>query len=100
MAKKTTKKAEEIQVATVEAPVVETAPASEPSKLIVCKPKGDRYFVYFRGVLPENNVCCGCKSPQKAINYMFLLKKRHNAVISKEHYDALKALVENEKKEA
>ena len=100
MTKKTSSKAEEILSTNVESQVEEVAQSSKSSKLIVCKPKGDRYYVYFRGVIPENNVCCGCKSPQKAINYMFLLKKRHNAVISKKDYEALKALVENENKEA
>lgn len=87
MAKKTKKSAENIAAQTA-APAVETTPAITP-KLIVAQRKFDRWYVYFKGVAPKDNVGCGCKTAQSAIRYMHLLKARYGAVISQNIYDRL-----------
>ena len=60
MAKKTKKSAEK-KVAQTPAPAVETVPAITP-KLIVAQRKFNRWYVYFKGVAPKDNVGCGCKT--------------------------------------
>lgn len=87
MAKKTKKSAENIAAQTA-APAVETVPATTP-KLIVAQRKFNRWYVYFKGVAPKDNVGCGCKTAQSAIRYMHLLKARYGAVISQNIYDRL-----------
>lgn len=87
MAKKTKKSAENIEAQTA-APAVETTPATTP-KLIVAQRKFNRWYVYFKGVAPKDNVGCGCKTAQSAIRYMHLLKARYGAVISQNIYDRL-----------
>ena len=57
MAKKTKKSAEKIEAQTA-APAVETTPATTP-KLIVAIQKFGRWYVYFKGVAPKDNVGCG-----------------------------------------
>jgi hypothetical protein len=69
-------------------PAVETSPASAP-KLIVAQHKFNRWYVYFKGVAPKDNVGCGCKTAKSAIRYMHLLKARHGAIISQNVYDRL-----------
>lgn len=59
-------------------------------KLIVAQRKFDRWYVYFKGVAPKDNVGCPCKTAKSAIRYMHLLKHRHGAVISQEIYELLK----------
>ena len=78
MAKKTKKSAENIAAQTA-APAVETTPAITP-KLIVAQRKFDRWYVYFKGVAPKDNVGCGC---------MHLLKARYGATISQNIYERL-----------
>ena len=87
MAKKTKKSAEK-KVAQTAAPVVETTPAITP-KLIVAQRKYDRWYVYFKGVAPKDNVGCGCKTARSAMRYMHLLKARYGATISQNIYDRL-----------
>ena len=87
MAKKAKKSAENIVAQTV-APAVETTPASTP-KLIVAQRKFDRWYVYFKGVAPKDNVGCGCKTAKSAMRYMHLLKARYGAVISQNIYERL-----------
>ena len=90
MAKKTKPQAE---------PQVEQAAAvaaTEPQqsvKLIVVKPTTTgRWYVYFKGIKPEDNVGCSCKTPQKALNYMHLLRRRHEgAALCPEAVETLKA---------
>ena len=69
MAKKTKKSAENIAAQTA-APAVEATPAITPTaqqgetprraNLIVAQRKFDRWYVYFKGVAPKDNVECGC----------------------------------------
>jgi hypothetical protein len=69
-------------------PAVETSPAVAP-KLIVAQHMFDRWYVYFKGVAPKDNVGCGCKTAKSAIRYMHLLKARYGAIISQNIYDRL-----------
>ena len=86
---KRTKKSAENKVAKTAAPVAETTPAPITPKLIVAQRKFDRWYVYFKGVAPKDNVGCGCKTAKSAIRYMHLLKARHGATISQNIYDRL-----------
>lgn len=70
------------------APAVEAIPAVTP-KLIVAQRKYDRWYVYFQGVHPRDNVGCGCKTARSALRYMFLLRDRHGATISQNVFDRL-----------
>ncbi len=70
------------------AQTINVAQTSSP-KLIVAQFKFNRWYVYFQGVKPSENVGCGCKSAKSAIRYMHLLKKRFGAVISQNVYDRL-----------
>lgn len=87
MAKKTKKSAENIAALTA-APAVETTPTVTP-KLIVAQRKFDRWYVYFKGVAPKDNVGCRCKTAKSAIRYMHLLKARYGATISQTIYERL-----------
>ncbi len=87
MAKKTKKSAENIAAQTA-APAVETTPTVTP-KLIVAQRKFDRWYVYFKGVAPKDNVGCGCQTAKSAIRYMHLLKARYGATISQTIYERL-----------
>ena len=87
MAKKTKKSAENITAQTA-APAVETTPTVTP-KLIVAQRKFDRWYVYFKGVAPKDNVGCGCKTAKSAIRYKHLLKARYGATISQTIYERL-----------
>lgn len=87
MARKAKKSAENIAVQTA-APTVETTPAIAP-KLIVAQHKFGRWYVYFKGVAPKDNVGCGCKTAKSAIRYMHLLKARYGATISQNIYERL-----------
>lgn len=87
MAKKTKKSAEK-KVAQTPAPAVETVPAITP-KLIVAQRKFNRWYVYFKGVAPKDNVGCGCKTVKSAMRYMHLLKARYGATISQNIYERL-----------
>lgn len=87
MAKKT-KKSTEKKVAQTIVPAVETVPAITP-KLIVAQRKFNRWYVYFKGVAPKDNVGCGCKTAKSAMRYMHLLKARYGATISQNIYERL-----------
>lgn len=87
MAKKVSKKAE--QTAQQVENVVIPQPTVTPH-LIVAQRKFDRWYVYFQGVAPKDNVGCGCKTAKSALRYMHLLKHRYGAVISQNIYDKLK----------
>lgn len=87
MAKKTKKSAEK-KVAQAIVPAVETVPATTP-KLIVAQRKFNRWYVYFKGVAPKDNVGCGCKTAKSAMRYMHLLKARYGATISQNIYERL-----------
>lgn len=89
MAKKVSKKA--VKVAKQSVKDIEIPKATVTPLLIVAQRKYDRWYVYFQGVRPENNVGCGCKIAQSAIRYMHLLKHRYGAVISQKIYDRIKA---------
>ena len=89
MAKKVSKKsakAAQIQSAEIAIPKATVTP-----HIIVAQQKFGRWYVYFQGVRPEENVGCGCKTAKSAIRYMHLLKHRYGAVISQNIYDRLKA---------
>lgn len=86
MARKAKKSAENI--ATAVAPAVETTAPVTP-KLIVAQRKFNRWYVYFKGVAPKDNVGCGCKTAKSAMRYMHLLKARYGAVISQNIYERL-----------
>ena len=107
MAKKTKKSAEK-KAAQTAAPVVDTTPtnrealpqgritptaqqgeAPRRANLIVAQHKFNRWYVYFKGVAPKDNVGCGCKTAKSAIRYMHLLKSRYGATISQNIYERL-----------
>ena len=71
----------------VQEPII-TAPTVQP-KLIVAKRCFERWYVYFQGVRPADNVGCGCKTAKSALRYMQLLKYRYGAVISTNIYERL-----------
>ena len=87
MTKKVSKKSEEVaqQVEEVEIPKATVTP-----HLIVAQQKFGRWYVYFKGVPPKDNVGCGCKTAKSAIRYMHLLKHRYSAVIIQDIYEQLK----------
>ena len=87
MAKKVSKKAQKVaqQVENVEIPKATVTP-----KLIVAQQKFGRWYVYFQGVAPKDNVGCGCKTAKSALRYMHMLKYRYGAVISQNIYDRIK----------
>ena len=87
MARKAKKSTENI-TAQVANPVVETTPTITP-KLIVAARKFNRWYVYFKGVAPKDNVGCGCKTAKSAMRYMHLLKARYGATISQNIYERL-----------
>lgn len=58
-------------------------------KLIIAQRKFDRWYVYFQGVKPSENVGCGCKTAKSAIRYIHLLINRYGAVVSQNVYDRL-----------
>ena len=87
MAKKTKKSAEN-KVAQTVASTVKTTPTITP-KLIVAQHKFGRWYVYFKGVAPKDNVGCGCKTAKSAMRYMHLLKARYGATISQNIYERL-----------
>ncbi len=89
---KRTKKSAENKVAKTAAPAVETTPAPITPKLIVAQCKFDRWYVYFKGVAPKDNVGCGCKTAKSAMRYMHLLKARYGATISQNVYERLELL--------
>ncbi len=64
--------------------------------VIVAQRKFDRWYVYFQGVRPEDNVGCGCKTAKSAIRYMHLLRHRYGAVISQYIYDRLQFAAQQE----
>lgn len=82
MAKKVSKKAE--QAAQQVENVVIPQPTVTPN-LIVAQHKFGRWYVYFQGVAPKDNVGCGCKTAKSALRYMHLLKHRYGAVISQNY---------------
>lgn len=86
MARKAKKSTENI--ATAVAPTVETTAPVTP-KLIVAQRKFNRWYVYFKGVAPKDNVGCGCKTAESAMRYMHLLKARYGATISQNIYERL-----------
>lgn len=86
MAKKTKKTVENIVAQP--APAVDLAPTVTP-KLIVAARKFNRWYVYFKGVEPKDNVGCGCKTAKSAIRYMHLLRSRYGATISQNIYERL-----------
>ena len=88
MAKNVSKKAE--KAAQQVENVVSTQPTVTPL-IIVAQRKFERWYVYFQGVAPKDNVGCGCKTAKSAIRYMHLLKHRYGAVICQNIYDRLKA---------
>ena len=65
-------------------------------KLIVAQRKFGRWYVYFKGVAPANNVGCACKTAKSAIRYMHMLKYRFGAVISQNVYDRIKMYADKE----
>lgn len=87
MAKKVSKKAE--KAAQQVENVVSTQPTVTPL-IIIAQRKFERWYVYFQGVAPKDNVGCGCKTAKSALRYMHLLKHRYGAVISQNIYDRIK----------
>ena len=63
--------------------------ATVTPRLIVAQRKFNRWYVYFQGVRPEENVGCGCKTAQSAMRYMHLLRSRYGAIISQNIYERL-----------
>ena len=86
MARKAKKSTENI--ATAVALTVETTASATP-KLIVAQRKFNRWYVYFKGVAPKDNVGCGCKTAKSAMRYRHLLKARYGATISQNIHERL-----------
>ena len=86
MARKATKTTETVKTQ-VANPVAQAAVTDQ--KLIVAARKFDRWYVYFKGVAPKDNVGCGCKTAKSALRYMFMLKAKHGAAISQNMLDRL-----------
>lgn len=82
VSKKAAKAAQQVENVVIPKPTVTPL-------LIVAQRKFDRWYVYFHGVAPKDNVGCGCKTAKSAIRYMHLLKHRYGAVISQNIYDRL-----------
>lgn len=70
--------------------------ATVTPRLIVAQQKYGRWYVYFQGVRPEDNVGCGCKTAKSAIRYMHLLRFRYGAVISQNIYARLQYAAQQE----
>ena len=90
--KKTKSQNAELPAAQTAAPVAEATQEKTQAvapKLIVAQHKFGRWYVYFKGVAPKDNVGCGCKTAKSAMRYMHLLKARHGAVISQNVYERL-----------
>ncbi len=92
--KKSSKKAQ--QVGEIINEVINSVPQAsaeqvQPTspKLIVAQRKFNRWYVYFKGVAPKDNVGCPCKTAKSAMRYMQLLKHRYGAVISQNIYERL-----------
>lgn len=86
-----TKKAAPVAEAPATEPQAPAAPA-EPQKLIVAKKiSNGRWYVYFKGVRPEDNVGCGCKTAKSAIRYMLMIKRKFSAKIDEAIYASLNA---------
>ena len=93
--KKSSRKAKaepQVEVKVEEVAVVksENSEVISSKKLICVKPSFGRWYVYFKGVAPANNVGCACKTAKSAIRYMHMLKYRFGAVISQNVYDRIK----------
>ena len=88
MAKKAKKSTENITTQAAAAPAVEATPTVTP-KLIVAARKFNRWYVYFKGVAPKDNVGCGCKTAKSAMRYMHLLRACYGATISQNIYERL-----------
>lgn len=78
----------------------EETPQAAPKLIVAKRTVNNRWFVYFKGVKPEDNPSCSCKSASSAIRYMYLLKVRHGATISQESFEMLKAEQANERAQA
>ena len=87
MAKKAKKSAENTNVQVANTVAEQTSTVT--SKLIVAQRKFNRWYVYFKGVAPKDNVGCGCKTAKSAMRYMHLLKARYGATISQNIYERL-----------
>lgn len=71
-------------------------PAPAKKLIVVKRTKNNRWYVYFRGVMPDKNVGCSCRTAKSALKYMFIVKSRHCAIISKEAMNLLKAEAKKE----
>lgn len=85
---KASKGKKKVEAAVSQAPKEERA---ERRKVIAVKESFGRYYVYFRGVAPEQNVGCGCKSKQSAMRYCHLLMARYNAFLPEAVISMLKS---------
>lgn len=78
-------------------PAVEDAPEQaeeqQPAaKVIQVKlTASGRWYVFYRGIKPSENVGCGCKTAASAMKYCRLLKQRDKAYIPDEVYQMLKS---------
>ncbi len=66
-----------------------TAPRKSSQKVILAQRMFNRWYVYFQGVNPKDNVGCACKSAKSALRYMYLLKARYGATFSQNIFDRL-----------
>ena len=94
MAKKVSTKA--TKAAQIQSAEIAIPKATVTPRIIVAQQKFGRWYVYFQGVCPEENVGCGCKTAKSAIRYMHLLKHRYGAIISQTIYDRIKADADRE----
>ena len=88
MAKKVSKKA--TKAAQIQSAEITIPKATVTPRIIVAQQRFGRWYVYFQGVRPEENVGCGCKTAKSAMRYMHLLKHRYGAIISQTIYDRIK----------
>ena len=89
MAKKVSTKA--TKAAQIQSAEIAIPKATVTPRIIVAQQKFGRWYVYFQGVCPEENVGCGCKTAKSAIRYMHLLKHRYGATISQPTSARIKA---------
>lgn len=86
--KSSAKEAKAVEQAPGEMEAVQCQPAK---KVITFKMSYDRYYVFFRGVAPAENIGCGCKTALSALRYAMMMKQKHDAIIDNKAYATLKA---------
>ena len=87
----TAEQAAPVAVAPATEPQAQAAPAEQQKLIVAKKISNGRWYVYFKGVRPEDNVGCGCKTAKSAIRYMLMIKRKFSAKIDEAIYAMLNA---------